>query len=653
MLHSIRLCVLIASALFAFDLHAQCDAIVPHGAPTHRAPVLQSVARGGGPLYLVPTVVRVHYGGALAPLSQQYIVALIDQCNADLRAMGPQFASIVPEFQSAIGDMGFELRLATRDEQGNCISGIRYHAYDPAIGSANYSAVTLNTRGYLNIHIGANQSFATLPGPVTNPYDITDVIMFGLGNATLDSHTLAHEVGHWAGLYHVWGISNTTGTCGDDFIADTPITAGSQLDCNLDQAECTDGVVENVQNFMDYSSCRMMFTQGQANQALSVLGDPGLVRNGLTTPANLLATGVTDPSSCAITAGIYSYPFINCDGTLLRFRALAEHALVDSVRWTFPGGSPSTSTDEHADVSYTNGGSYAAQLIVYGGGTSATVNTTVIVDVPNATANGLQPVSNFPFAEGFEGNFALPNSSMIAVQGSNPTWQLFTDAGFASARCLHVPAEPVNVADTNDIVIGNFDFSSLVQPSIRFKAASSMYTTSGWSKLQLRFRDLCSNIFIGNPWQSWELYEYGADHGTGFIPSNDGQWTTLQASFPAWTQAIAAELVLRLIRPAYPASFTPEAFYLDDLYIGELPLVTAVPSPSALNTFAVAPNPNTGHFTVSTHETAVITIHDARGQLVLQQGVRAGLTSIDAGLAPGFYLLRVDGAPHAMRMVVH
>ncbi len=623
---------------------------VPVGAPTQRTPALHA-ERGGGALYLVPTVVHVHYGGGLAPLGVQYIKALIDQCNADLRAMGPDLAGIVPAFQPIIGDMRFELRLATRDAEGECMSGIRYHAYDPATEAPDHAAATIDTRGYLNIHIGANQSFATLPAPVTAPYDHSDVIMFGISNATFDTHTLAHEVAHWAGLYHTFGLTNSTGTCGDDYIADTPITAGSPLDCVLDRNECTPGVVENVQNIMDYSDCGVMFTQGQADHALDVLADATLVRNGVVSAENLLATGVTDPSSCPITAAIYHYAFVNCTGTTVRFRAMAEHALVDSVRWTFTGGSPATSTSEHTDVLYAAAGSYAVQLIAYGGGGSAVVNTTVQVDVPNATGNGLALVNTFPFTQGFEAGFALPTANMQVVPNGAPTWQVFADAGYASQRCLYIPAGAVEVTDTNDLVLGNFDFSSLSVPTVQVKVASSMYGTAGWSSFVLRFRDQCSNIFVGEQWGLWQLNDYGADHGADYVPDNDGQWVTLQASFPEWHLATGAELVLRVVRPAYPASFTAEPFYLDDVYVGELPVSTGLPE-SPMEPFRVWPNPATVSFAVQAEEAGVLHVFDARGQRVWQQRLVRGANTIDAALAPGVYLLRFEGRTAAQRLVV-
>jgi hypothetical protein len=459
-----------------------------------------------------------------------------------------------------------------------------------------------------------------------------------------DAHTLAHEVGHWAGLLHLWGLSNTTGTCGDDFIADTPITAGSQLDCNVDQAECTPGVVENVQNFMDYSSCRIVFTQGQAAYAQSVLANPGLVRHPVVQPANLVATGVTDPASCPITGSFHTTSFLGCEGTTVRFSAMAEHALVDSVRWTFPGGTPATSAAEQVEVLYPTGGPQPVQLIVYGGGGSSMVNTTVEVEVPTAGANGLAALDQFPFTRGFEPPFALPDAHVATTSSTAPAWQVFPNAGHASTHCLYVPAGPVDVSDTIDLLLGNFDLTALASPTVQVKVASSLYATAGWSALQLHFRDQCSNIFQGSQWALWQLNEYGADHGPGFVPSADGQWVTLQASFPAWNQATSAELMLRVVRPAYPASFTPEAFYLDDLYVGELPVATGLAGIASTPMLRLAPNPSATFFTLDVAAPATLLLTDALGQVVLEQPLHAGPNTVAHTLTPGLYLVRVGHA---------
>ncbi|KAI9202853.1 metalloprotease 1 [Polychytrium aggregatum] len=81
----------------------------------------------------------------------------------------------------------------------------------------------------------------------------------------INSTTLAHEVGHWLGLYHTF-----QGGCSEpgDYVSDTPQQAAatdSSL-CPLNQDTCPlDPGLDPVRNFMDYSmdSCQNNFTPGQ------------------------------------------------------------------------------------------------------------------------------------------------------------------------------------------------------------------------------------------------------------------------------------------------------------------------------------------------------------------------------------------------------
>lgn len=81
--------------------------------------------------------------------------------------------------------------------------------------------------------------------------------------------TMTHEVGHYLGLYHVWGDVNGGGCGGDDMIADTPDQATSSSGCTANcatLAACNAG--EFIQyNFMDYfdDACLVMFSEGQAS----------------------------------------------------------------------------------------------------------------------------------------------------------------------------------------------------------------------------------------------------------------------------------------------------------------------------------------------------------------------------------------------------
>ena len=85
--------------------------------------------------------------------------------------------------------------------------------------------------------------------------------------------TMSHEVGHWIGLYHIWGDdAQCTGadTSTGDYVADTP-------DSNVENYTCV--VVQNctgndmVENYMDYTNdaCMNTFTAGQKARMVAVM----------------------------------------------------------------------------------------------------------------------------------------------------------------------------------------------------------------------------------------------------------------------------------------------------------------------------------------------------------------------------------------------
>ena len=86
--------------------------------------------------------------------------------------------------------------------------------------------------------------------------------------------TTTHEIGHWLGLFHIWGDEY----CGNDFVSDTPPQAQSSKNlstkCPVTNSKCGALVtVDMNNNYMDYSPdvCMNIFTQQQKQRMRTAL----------------------------------------------------------------------------------------------------------------------------------------------------------------------------------------------------------------------------------------------------------------------------------------------------------------------------------------------------------------------------------------------
>lgn len=168
---------------------------------------------------------------------------------------------------------------------------------------------------------------------------------------------LAHEAGHYLGLFHTFQdgcVGTTAATCnnqGDDCCDTPPVANFNQVSCPVFNAPpCPGGPAYMHQNHMDYmyddvNTCRNTFTDDQVNRMHATIQ---LYRSNLVSFQNLLVTGLTNPTGCM--AGALSPEFIStlpnnsmqlCAGNTIGFTSVAG---ANSYQWTFPGGTPATST---------------------------------------------------------------------------------------------------------------------------------------------------------------------------------------------------------------------------------------------------------------------------------------------------------------------
>jgi PKD repeat protein len=381
---------------------------------------------------IIPVVVHVIHNGvnSASNISNAQVQSAIDQATEDFMLTNEDTVDVVPFFKPRIGKMNVEFRLAKIDPNGNCTSGITRHesSLTNSAGEVLKDIVKWDVKKYLNVWVC--QSIASGAGGYTyRPYNApngdtdagilvvhTQFGQFGTtpSSALLSVRTLSHEIGHYLGLPHTWGPTNTPGdpdNCNfDDGIADTPNTIGATT-CDLDFPACDSGIA-NVQNIMCYAGCPIMFTKGQVERVqyyLDTYTVGGAPRHGLWQESNLIATGTNDgyvAQECPSTPLFETDIKTICPGEEIQFTNLSYGPHASTYSWTFEGGTPVSSSDSNPTITYNTPGLYKVKLLSSIGGTSKELTKTEYINVVSSIA----PYQG-PLVENFENEIVLNEST--------------------------------------------------------------------------------------------------------------------------------------------------------------------------------------------------------------------------------------------------
>jgi len=251
-------------------------------------------------IYKIPVVFHVLHNNGIENISDEQIFDALAILNRDYRLQNQDANNVQTEFQGMPADIEVEFLLATKAPNGQCFKGITRtlstETYNGANGNTQVNAIiagndvyngTWAGNKYLNIFIcsdiGGAAGYTTNPSgfsasQMTNGIWVLHDYVGSIGTSSVGtSRTLTHEVGHWLNLSHTWGSNNNPGnaaSCGGngDNVQDTPACIGVSA-CLLNSNTCTTDnaywgfdMKDNVENYMDYSYCSKMFTQGQKNQ---------------------------------------------------------------------------------------------------------------------------------------------------------------------------------------------------------------------------------------------------------------------------------------------------------------------------------------------------------------------------------------------------
>ncbi len=258
-----------------------------------------------GPI-VVP--MAVHFDSGIVPAAQEACVITavedqIDELNAELAGMDAD-AGTINNFTSCfganiLGEACLEFCLATFDHPAGygLVDGdfaITFGQVSFAIPAGNFTPVNSDWDEYMNIYVDALAGGLLgvsngIPGQFNGDGVLVDHCVFGTGAISCpgvpltgsagcfpaydEGETVAHEIGHYFGLYHIWG-DNFHCNGSQDMIADTPdmddnysgyVACASHLACSDLPLSC--GSEDMYMNFMSYAgdACMYMFTSDQSD----------------------------------------------------------------------------------------------------------------------------------------------------------------------------------------------------------------------------------------------------------------------------------------------------------------------------------------------------------------------------------------------------
>ena len=614
---------------------------------------------------IIPVVVHILHNYGPENISDAQVHDAIRIINEDFQKRQPDSGSIASAFKPIVGKPNFEFRLARKDPSGNCTNGITRtvstHTFN-AGEDAKSIAPTWPRNRYMNVWVvqklenGAG-GYTYTPGtaqwlPQTDGIILVNRQFGGIGTSTggaLARRTLTHEAGHWFNLQHTWGSSNTPGLASncstDDGVSDTPNTQGvGNQSCNTSQNTCSS--LDNVQNIMDYSSCPIMFTNGQATRIVNAANSNTAQRSNLWTSGNLTFTGTADGFSdtlCAPVADFNTSTRIVCVGTPVPFTDLSYNAAVTSWSWTFnnitDGVTQLTSADQNPSMQFTVPGIYSVTLSATNGQGSASRTKAGYVRVYPAgaqiTANG--------FVEDFEG--AVEAGGWFAVNDSPNGWQINLNASVSGAKSMMVKNYLSGAnSEVHDLYTPSFDLTQVANPKLVFKYAYAKRATENDDRLRVYASTNCGTSWaqLSPPITNSNLVTAPVQSGGSFVPLAS-QWATKEFTLSS-TFANSPNVRFRF-------EFTSDGgnnLYLEDVNIpGAAGFSDEI---SAESGFEMFPNPTDDFvdfvFAHSPEASDYLELLDAAGRLVIKQNLSQQMRLDVSTMSAGVYFVKIAHGSH-------
>jgi len=613
-----------------------------------------------GVVYKIPIVFHILHNSGIENISDEQIYDALAILNRDFRKLNADTATVHADFQGMPSDAEIEFVLATKAPNGNCFKGITRtmspKSYEGDDGSVQITAIvngndvyngTWAGNRYLNVYvcgeIGGAAGYTTNPASWSASSMSNGIWMLhnytgSIGTSSLNaSRALTHEVGHWLNLSHTWGPNNNPGNASscssDDQVADTPTCIGV-TSCNLNANTCDQdnaywgfNIRDNVENYMDYSYCSKMYTQGQVDRMRAALQLSSTGRSNLWTASNLNATGATG-TVFLCKADFSADKNTVCAGEQIQLFDDSYNQvsgwtweITPATGWTYTAGTSATS--QNPKIIFSQSGLYTVKL-------TSTDGTTTVSDTKNNFLRILPESGTVPYWEGFEGYTSLDNLQNWVVfnPNNNNAFTIENTTAHSGSQCVRLTNFGQAASNIDELTSAPIDLS--VIPSTGSVTLSFRYSYRKRVSTDYEYLKVFISGDCGSTWAQRKTM--GGNQLSNLVSST--AWKPTQQS--DWTTVHMINVTNTYFTENFRMRFRFEGeggnnIYLDDinLYPGGPSdnLVLSVADLNEFNSLELFPNPTDGElnlkFSLSKQENVNILITDVSGKVSQSHLVKA------------------------------
>ncbi|MGC6434562.1 MAG: M43 family zinc metalloprotease [Crocinitomicaceae bacterium] len=370
--------------------------------------------------------------------------------------------------------------------------------------------------------------------------------------------------------FYAWNSEDVNGTFGLDSVT----------------VRLKTGIIENIENYMDYANCPKMFTKEQIVRMRTALASSTSERNNLFSAENLIATGVNDDyvaGLCSPVADFYATAKTVCMDENISFYESAWGGTVADYTWSFEGATPATSTSQNPTVKFDNPGYKTVSLIVSNATGSDTLSKTILVtgnwadfvgpkliDFEDDYKYWFVPVNEYENETSFALAYGMGynNSDCYVLQN-------FKDVSMAPSYSSDYFYNDRLGNDVDYLFSPSFDLRNTSGVTIKFKYA---YATNGTvltanstqdaditEKMRVyAVRDCATSL--GSPKKTIsgaELLTAGFSSNMNFVPNSESQWKDFSLNYSA---SSTLDGNVRFVI-AFESSDVSNNLYIDDFFV--------------------------------------------------------------------------------------